>query len=186
MIKEKFIRAYEYAKQKHEGQKRKYVDLDYFTHPKWVARLIEEFEDEDMACAAILHDVLEDTNATYEEIKMLFGDDVANLVLELTSDKTEVKRLGKAIYLARKIVALSDRAFIIKCADRIHNLLFAETDSADYSFIKKYYNETMVLLKVFELREEQPSEYKESIHKYVGMLKTVLEFYRIRYNDFRR
>ena len=181
MIKDKVVKAYEYAKKKHEGQKRRYVDLDYFTHPKWVARLIEEFDDEDLTCAALLHDVLEDTDATAEEIREMCGDRTLSLVQELTSDKKESKRLGKTQYLAQKILVMSDDAVLLKAADRTHNLLFAETDSADYSFIKKYYTETLVLLKIFEIRDTN-----ESIHKYVSMLKTVMEFYRIRYNDFRR
>ena len=72
--------AYEYAKEMHNGQKRESGE-PYITHPLAVATiLIDLGMDTDAICAALLHDVVEDTEATYDDVKKKFGADVANLV----------------------------------------------------------------------------------------------------------
>lgn len=182
MLKEIVNKAYTFSKMKHEGQKRKYVDLDYFTHPKYVARILEETDDSDLVCAGLLHDTLEDTPTTKDELIKEFNDRIASIVDELTSDKEMVKKLSKVSYLSQKILTYSIDACKVKLVDRIHNLLFAETDNAPYEFVKKYYKESVQLLKVFELRSDED----EFIRKYIKMLSVILEFYSIRYNGFQK
>ena len=81
-------RAYEYAKAAHEAvdQRRKYTDEPYIVHPVAVARLLESlgYED-DVLCAALLHDTVEDTNVTQEDVEREFGPDIAALV-EMVTD----------------------------------------------------------------------------------------------------
>jgi len=180
MLKDKVMKAYEFAKLKHEGQKRKYVDLDYFSHPKYVARLLEETGDEELVCTGLLHDVLEDTDTTYDELVSEFGANIAALALELTNDKDKIKALSKVVYMSQKILGLSYKACIVKLADRIHNLLFAETDNAPYEFVKKYYKESIQLLAVWQLRSDKD----DLMNKYISMLSIILKFYEIRYNGF--
>ena len=149
MIKERVFKAYNFSKQKHEGQKRKYSELDYFVHPKWVARTIEKLtKDEDMVVAALLHDVVEDTDTTIEEVRENFGERVAGLVSELTIDKELKEKMGKKHYLVFSIEKMSDDAFTIKLVDRLHNVLFLERDGVPKDFIEWYWKETSYILDV--------------------------------------
>ena len=77
-------KAYEFARKKHEGQ----VDdegLDAFLHPMQTAEILRQVTgDENIIAAAFLHDTLEDTDTTYEELSQEFGTNVADLVNEVT------------------------------------------------------------------------------------------------------
>ena len=76
----KIISAYEFAENAHKGQKRS-SGQDYIIHPLTVAYILLEFSmDTDTICAALLHDVVEDTPATLDDLKKHFGQDVALLV----------------------------------------------------------------------------------------------------------
>lgn len=116
--------AYAYAKDAHEGQVRRYTNEPYITHPVAVAKIVQSVtEDCDMVAAAILHDVLEDTPKTYDDILNKFGFRCAQFVLELTEfsvesdgNRTIRKELDKR-YLSRT----SAQTKTIKLADCIHN-----------------------------------------------------------------
>ncbi|MBR5939338.1 HD domain-containing protein, partial [Candidatus Saccharibacteria bacterium] len=120
------------AKKAHEGQLRK-TGEPYIVHPLAVKKILEEWGmDEDTIIAGILHDTIEDTNLTLEEIKTEFGEAVAFLVDGVT--KLSTARDGMRdidTYLPatkdnflRLMIALGDdiRVLIIKLADRFHNL----------------------------------------------------------------
>lgn len=124
---ERVLLAYEYAKEKHKGQVRQSGE-EYITHPLNVALILAEMHaDGDTLCAALLHDVLEDTNSTQEEITELFNGEVAKLVDGVTklskmnfSSKEECNLAN-----TRKIITgiMEDvRIIIIKLADRLHNM----------------------------------------------------------------
>lgn len=82
--------ALAYASEKHKDQVRKLTGQPYILHPMEVATIIATLtNDEDVMCAGLLHDVIEDCKANAEEIKSLFGERVYNLVLEETEDKKE-------------------------------------------------------------------------------------------------
>lgn len=123
----KIISAYQFAEKAHRGQKRS-SGQDYIIHPLAVAySLLELGMDTDTICSALLHDVIEDTSATFNELKKRFGQDVALLVDGVT-------KLGKVPYFnqneqqaenIRKILlAMSQdiRVIIIKLCDRLHNM----------------------------------------------------------------
>lgn len=176
MLKEVVNKAYNFSKVKHEGQVRKFSGLPYFSHPKYVARIIEELtNDPAMVAVALLHDVLEDTDATLQELEEEFGQEIAELVKELTNPEKMLP--NKKLYLADKLAnQISDKALLIKLADRYHNVLFLESDLVSVSFIKKYYYETMFILKAIKtsdrkLTEEQLSIYEaiNSIMKFIGL-----------------
>lgn len=124
----KLIRdAYEYAEKKHFGQKRISGD-DYILHPLNVALILTEISaDAPCLAAALLHDTIEDSDATKEEIEALFGPEVALLVdgvtkinkINFTSDSE-----ASAAYQRKILVGLSEdvRVIIIKLADRLHNM----------------------------------------------------------------
>lgn len=126
---ERIKKAYIFAKKAHEGQKRK-TGEDYITHPVAVAKkLIHMGADEESIIAALLHDTVEDTNITLQELEKEFGGDVAKLVDGLTKfeKKTfeENRGLDEKIETIRKwMTALKKdlRIAIIKIADRLDNL----------------------------------------------------------------
>ena len=82
-------RAFEFATRAHEGQVRKYTAIPYIHHPSEVMGIVSTVEHDDaMLAAALLHDVVEDTDRTVDNIRDEFGDDVAELVSVLTDVST--------------------------------------------------------------------------------------------------
>ena len=124
----KLIRnAYDYAYKKHFSQKRITGD-DYITHPLNVAWILTDVSaDSSAIAAALLHDTIEDSDSTYEEIENLFGKEVAKIVegvtkinrLKFTSDSEQMAANQRKI-----LVGLSEdvRVLIVKLADRLHNM----------------------------------------------------------------
>lgn len=127
----KILKALEFAKLKHEGQVRKVSNEPYFSHPLIVSYLLVSFKDsknlDDLICASLLHDTLEDTDTTFEEIAKEFGPLVANIVYELTSDKDEIEKIGKKEYLMKKMIHMSSYALTIKLVDRLSNVMDSPT-----------------------------------------------------------
>ena len=121
----KFIQAASFAAKKHRGQKRKgAVEEPYINHPLEVANLLAnvgKVEDYDILIAAVLHDTIEDTETTKEEIAELFGTKVSEMVLEVTDDKSlpKAERKQKQIEHAPH---LSTGAKHIKLADKSSNI----------------------------------------------------------------
>lgn len=123
----KIITAYEFAAKAHEGQKRS-SGQPYIIHPLAVAYILLELGmDTDTICAAMLHDVVEDTPTTLEEVKKRFGQDVAMLVDGVTK-LNQVPMFNKeeqqAENVRKMMLAMSQdiRVIIIKLADRLHNM----------------------------------------------------------------
>lgn len=146
-----FMNALKYAYEKHFGQVRK-DGTPYINHPVRVANFVQNFifdydiydNKEDVIIAALLHDTLEDTIATYDELLTLFGKRVALLVKELTNDDVLKKELGKEYYLMVKVVSMSDVALFIKLCDRLDNVI--DLVNSDYSFQLKYIKETINII----------------------------------------
>lgn len=120
-------RAYEYAKKMHDGQTRSSGE-PYYTHPMEVAGLLANMKlDTATIVTAILHDTLEDTKATFDEVKSQFGEEVANLVNGVSKlSRIEGQTVeGKQAENFRKLVlAMSEdiRVLLVKLADRLHNM----------------------------------------------------------------
>ncbi len=119
-------RAFEFAWEAHLPQRRKSGE-PYIIHPVNVARIVaEELElGADPVIAAFLHDVVEDTHYTIEDIRERFGDDVAFLVDVVTKKKGDKAVQSKQIDNFRQILASMQydvRALLIKLADRLHNM----------------------------------------------------------------
>ena len=120
-------KAYNYAIEKHGDQKRKSGE-PYIIHPTNVAYTIAELGlDEPTICAALLHDVVEDTDASKEDIKKEFGDEVAEMVDGVTKlkmiqhasiEENQVENYRKMFLAMGKDI----RVIIIKLADRLHNM----------------------------------------------------------------
>ena len=158
------VQAIEFATEMHKGQVRKYTGEAYITHPVAVADLVEEHmnangysDDEimDAMAIAVLHDTVEDTEATMEDIEHIFGTGIATGVWFLTKcpDYVGNRRIRKKICedrLARapKIIK------IIKTFDMYHNSLTLERD--DPKFYKVFMVETASLLRAMNTTEIFP------------------------------
>ena len=123
---ERIDSAFEFAREAHIAQRRKSGE-PYIIHPVNVARIVaEELElGTDPVIAAFLHDVVEDTQYTIEDIRERFGDDVAFLVGVVTKEKKDKYVQSKQIDNFRQILASMQydvRALLIKLADRLHNM----------------------------------------------------------------
>lgn len=125
--REILLSAYRYAEMQHEGQKRASGE-PYFTHPCAVAEiLIDLGMDTPSIAAAFLHDVIEDTNATAEDIRTYFGSEILTLVdgvtkldkIRYASHEEEDAENFRKIFVA---MANDVRVIIIKLADRLHNM----------------------------------------------------------------
>lgn len=122
----KVLEATLFADERHAGQVRRGTGHKYASHPVAVSYIVAAFKRskhlDDILCAAILHDVLEDTKTTFVELAEKFGGRVASLALELTNDDAEIKKVGKLAYHCKKLIGISSYALVIKLADRIHNI----------------------------------------------------------------
>lgn len=142
-------KAYYYAEKKHFGQKRISGD-DYILHPLNVALILTEISaDAPCMAAALLHDTIEDSDATKEEIESLFGSEVALLV----DGVTKINKINfssdseaSAAYQRKILVGLSEdvRVIIIKLADRLHNMRTLDVMSEEKQ--KKKAKETLEIL----------------------------------------
>lgn len=121
------LEAYEFAKEAHSGQKRVSGE-DYFIHPIAVASILIDLSmDSNTIAAAFLHDVLEDTSATTNDIKERFGEEILDLVegvtklekIEFKSKEEEQAENFKKLFVS---MAKDIRVIIIKLADRLHNM----------------------------------------------------------------
>ena len=119
--------AIEYAKTMHEGQTRSSGE-PYYTHPVEVASILAEMKmDLGSIITAILHDTIEDTEATYEEIEKKFGKEVADLVdgvSKLTRIESKTVEGKQAENFRKLLLAMSEdiRVLLVKLADRLHNM----------------------------------------------------------------
>ena len=142
-------KAYDYALKQHEGRKRLTGD-DYISHPLNVAYILAKLNvDETTIVAALVHETINNGNATEEEIEELFGSDVRHIVsaiskinkLELADDSD-----SSAIYLRKVLVGMSEdvRVLYVKLADRLHNMrtIWAVNEAKQ----KRKANETMTVL----------------------------------------
>jgi len=171
----KLIRsAYEYASKKHFSQKRITGD-DYITHPLNVAWILTDVKADGKAIsAALLHDTIEDSDSTFDEISKLFGQDVATIVdgvtkinrINFTSDSEQMAANQRKI-----LVGLSSdvRVLIVKLADRLHNMrtLYVLSETKQ----KKKAKETLEILT--------PVAHRLGIYK----IKSELEDLSLRYSN---
>lgn len=152
MLSPKILQAGVWATKLHEGQTRSNGE-PYVNHPFRVASILSLgyeihgcVDDENVIIASLLHDVIEDTSATYEMVQKMFGTDVADLVQAVTSDKEELKRLGKTKYLIQKMINMSQRELVIKLADRLDNVSDLSTAKSK-EWADKYCQQTLEIIK---------------------------------------
>ncbi len=149
LYEENLIRkAQALAMEKHKNQARQ-DGKPYIEHPILVDKLVKAFfkdeaKIEQLEMAAFLHDTLEDTDITLEDIKYQFGNYVAYLVLGVTNDKTLMKKMGKTNYLCNKMVNMKEDVLNLKLCDRLANIL--DLVNAPRRFQEKYIIETATII----------------------------------------
>ena len=120
-------KAYDFSRTKHDGQKR-HSGVNYFSHPAAVAVILTEQRLEDaLIITALLHDTIEDTAATYDEIAVQFGEEIAELVsgvtkltnLQLSYVASKPSENLRKLFMA---LAKDPRVILVKLADRLHNM----------------------------------------------------------------
>lgn len=141
----------------HDGIVRKFSKKLYATHPISVANLVREYKTSKnmdvLVTSALLHDVVEDSDYTIEDIENKFGSFVASIVDELTSDDDKIKEMGKADYLLHKMNNMSSYALVIKLCDRLHNC--SDLTIGSEKFRNKYIKETRYILDNLDRKMSQ-------------------------------
>lgn len=174
-------KARDCAKKCHAGQKRKFSGKPYIVHPLNVALTVLDMGGtKDMACAAVLHDVVEDCGVRYIDIAKKFNENIAYLVWELTNDKEEIKKWrSKGDYLGMKMRNMSEEAITIKLADRLDNVIDLKDPRTPFSFKKKYYRETREILSTINgcLKLNQHTVL-------VDLIKAYLDYYSVQDERF--
>ena len=119
------IGALAFAADKHRNQRRKDIEASpYINHPIMVAKILSiegGVEDGIVLCAAVLHDTVEDTETSYDELAEQFGHEIAGVVREVTDDKSLLKPARKQLQIEHA-PHLSQAAKLVKLADKIANL----------------------------------------------------------------
>jgi GTP diphosphokinase / guanosine-3',5'-bis(diphosphate) 3'-diphosphatase len=119
------LKAAQFAARKHKDQRRKdAASSPYINHPLSLANILREegkVDDVRVIVAALLHDTIEDTETDYDEIRGLFGNEVAEIVAEVTDIKWLKKRSRKRLQVS-KAARASSGAKLVKLADKISNL----------------------------------------------------------------
>lgn len=166
--------ALAYASLVHKGQVRKYTGEPYIEHPKLVAKIIHDYMElcddiplfafdpidySKMCCAALLHDTIEDTNATYEQIQKLSGKEICDLVYWVTDELTPEdgnREFRKRKYL-EKILESPYEAKCLKIADILSNIrnLAEVVPDDDKDFAVKYIGEKEELVKALKSLKER-------------------------------
>ena len=117
------VRAIQFAALKHQGQLRRKSNIPYFVHPAEVMQILTANDcDEDTIIAGVLHDTIEDTDATYDEIKDIFGEHIASLVSGESEDKSKswkVRKQGQIDSLKNDNTVEHHE---ICCADKLSNM----------------------------------------------------------------
>ena len=168
--------ALDYATQAHAGQTRAGGDA-YITHPIRVAASIEQYKKshnlDAMINAALLHDTVEDTATTHEDLEALFGGLVASLVQELTSDPAQIQKIGKAAYLSHKMATMSSYALVIKLADRLDNVKDITTARTP-EWRAKYAAETNQILNYIEKNRVLSGTHKQFVQLIRNKLNEII------------
>jgi guanosine-3',5'-bis(diphosphate) 3'-pyrophosphohydrolase len=122
---QRLLAALSFAAVRHKHQRRKDSDASpYINHPVALANILcneGQVTDIEVLCAALLHDTLEDTDTSTDELQALFGQQVRDIVVEVSDDKSLPKAERKRLQVEHA-AAISEPAKLVKLADKISNL----------------------------------------------------------------
>jgi guanosine-3',5'-bis(diphosphate) 3'-pyrophosphohydrolase len=118
------LEAAAFAAEKHRNQRRKDEEASpYINHPIQLAYILVQagIEDPVVLAAALLHDTIEDTNTTLDELEIVFGYEIANIVAECSDDK-RLSKLERKLAQIEHAAKISPKAKLVKLADKIANV----------------------------------------------------------------
>ena len=173
--------ALDLATKFHEGQFRKFTGEPYITHPIAVAELFKSsydyFTDEEMEdayCAAILHDCVEDTDCTYDDLLTVFGKTITSYVWFLTKPENFVgnRKLRKTLDISRLSVA-PDIVKAIKLCDLMHNSLSIEEYDPKFWITFKRETSELVNLAGFDYTANEYGRYPFVLGEYKTFIKRI-------------
>jgi (p)ppGpp synthase/HD superfamily hydrolase len=182
-------KARKFATEAHKGQYRNGFGcdgqrLEYISHPIAVGKILHKVKSShklaELIAVCMLHDTVEDCKGvTVEVIREEFGDLIASLVEELTSDPKGVESLGKQKYLINKMLNMSTWGLSIKLADRLHNLSDVDTRIAggkksDLKWVKKYCTQTKNIVDSLEEGRSLTKTHKKLIKEIKKTIKSGL------------
>ena len=122
-------------------QTRKGTGVPYFVHPKGVALMVmKNGGNNDQIKSALLHDTLEDTHTSDEELRVCFGEHVQSLVRELTNQRYKIEEMGKESYMTEKLMRLSNEALLIKLCDMLYNIQDHPTEAQEVRMLHNVAN----------------------------------------------
>ena len=172
-IMKKINLAFEFAAKKHEGQKRKNLNVPYFVHLYEVFQILREFtDDETTLLGGILHDTLEDTQTSFQELEQNFGYEVAKIVKFCSEKDKNLPYMQRKMEHAFRMMNAPLRAKLVKCADDISNWKTTLLDlkngenawekfNADKDTVK--FNYALSAASFADLREKYPKMYQTII-----------------------
>lgn len=183
-------RARKFATEAHKGVYRNGKDengnkLEYITHPITVGKILHKYKKSHklgvLIAVCMLHDTVEDVEwVTIEVIREEFGDLIASLVEELTSDPKGLEKFGKEQYLINKMTNMSTWGLCIKLADRIHNLSDVQRKidggkPSDIKWVVKYTTQTHNIVKALEEGRTLTNTHKQLIEVIKGLVQPGLD-----------
>ena len=131
--------ACDWAKKRHDDTYaiRNHSGNMYWEHPEGVAKLACAYGgDKNEVIAAVCHDTVEDTDATFEEVEVLFGGNIADIIAEVTNDKLRIAEVGKERAMNEELISLSTPALFVKLCDIFYNLLDYPSDKQKERMIR--------------------------------------------------
>jgi GTP pyrophosphokinase len=159
--------THSFAKIYHDATKatRKYSGDPYIVHPEGVAAILKSLgANEDLVQAGLCHDLLEDTEVTWDELKDNVNENVADIVEEVTTDEFIKEKFGKEIAIDKELLHLSNEALALKLADQLYNY----SDHADEKQKKRIKHHIKFIKQNRKLK---------SIHKeLIEMLESMFEY----------
>ena len=163
-------KAEKFATEKHKKDVRKSGE-HYIVHPRAVAKLVKEYGgDLEQQAAAWLHDVIEDTGVTYQELVEEFNQTIADYVQFLTNPETFPPE-GKSVYIAKKLNSRPDYpAVTVKLCDRLNNV--SDFATAGKKFVEKYKKGTEELLANLEM-----NKFNNTQKQIIDKIKSEIEKY---------
>ena len=185
----RYQEAMQFAAYAHRAQMRKGADIPYIVHPIECSMIVSSItDDEDVIIAALLHDVIEDTEFDYDDIKQRFGTRVADLVHQETEDKREGQSKEETWYIRKKetiehLKSASYDAKVICLGDKLSNIRASIRDyesskdefwqrfnQSDPEFQGWYYESVGSILSEELSRTEAWKEYDELCREIFGTL----------------
>lgn len=168
-MRDGILTAFQMTERAHRGMLRRYTGEPYLVHVVAVAKTVGRVDESDAAvCAALLHDTLEDTDLTYQDIAATLGFHVADMVMELTTRPVpDEKRSGRMLRERMRLADATATVQTIKLADMLDNMpTIIEHDS---KFAKVYMSEKAELLAVLTLgNEELRAAAQKTLDTYYG------------------